>query len=59
MTRTIQSSDIAAFQPSPGAEHAKEGPAANIMEMEKEEPEFINIPLSVTSDPKVYHCIFM
>ena len=54
MTRTIQTSDIAEFRPSPAAEHGKEGPATNSMEFEKEEPQFIHIPLSVNPDPKVY-----
>ena len=54
MTRTIQASDIATFRPSPAAQHGKEVSAANNMEFEKEEPEFIHIPLSVNADPKVY-----
>ena len=58
MTRTIQASDVAAFGPRPSTEHVKEVPAANNLGLEKEEPEFIHIPLSVSPDPKVYNFIF-
>ena len=53
MTRTIQASDIATFRPSPAADHGKD-PTDISIELEKEEPEFIHIPLSVNPDPKVY-----
>ena len=55
MTRTIQASDIGAFHSRSAAEHVIEVPATNGAEqLDNEEPEFIQIPLSVTPDPKVY-----
>ena len=52
MTRTMEVSDTATYRQSPAVEHAKESPAPNSLELEKEEPVFIDIPL--TSDPKVF-----
>ena len=54
MTRTIEALDTATFRPSPAAEHTKEGPALNSLELGKEEPVFIDIPLVAISDPKVF-----
>ena len=54
LTRTIQVSDAATFRQSPSAEPTKEGLALYSLELEKEEPEFIDIQkLIVASDPKV------